>query len=72
LKKVLKQAGVVHDIKSQHKSIKTVVPLLCMPYTKKEMHGRDTTVFNDDFKIVLNIIILALIPSEPVTLIDLL
>jgi len=29
-KKVLKQAGVVHEIKS----IKTVVSLLCMPYQK--------------------------------------
>jgi len=39
LKKVLKQAGVVHDLKST----KTVVSLLCMPYQK----GKDTTVLID-------------------------
>jgi len=30
-KKLPKQAGLVHDIKS----VKTVVPLLCMPYQKR-------------------------------------
>jgi len=29
------------------KSYKPVVPLQCMPYQKKEMHSRDTTVLID-------------------------
>jgi len=39
-KKVLKQAGIVHNIKSQY--INYVPTVLSIP--KKEMHSRDTTV----------------------------
>jgi len=38
--KVLKQAEIMHNSK-------TVVSLLCMPYKKKEIHSRDTTVLID-------------------------
>jgi len=47
LKKVLKQAGVVHNIKSHAvNQLKLLYPY-CVYHTKKEMHSRDTTVLID-------------------------